>query len=204
MKLEKIIISIALLGILMKFFHIPFAGPILVVSLGTLALLYFPLGFYILRNEGANKKSGLLNVAGLLFAIIVIGILYKLMYWPFAGQMLLSGVFGLVILFAVLLFIQKFSPSSGIEKEENLHYKNALLEEEKTEDNGDLNKNLLIRTTIYLSLGVLFFFTTNAMLIKIQHRDDPEMARLKIQWFENPNNPEYKKLFDDYRRENGY
>jgi hypothetical protein len=181
MKTEKILCSIALIALVMKFFHIPFSGPLLVISLGILSLLYFFGGFYFLNEN--KKNNSLAIIAGILLSYAPIGILFKIMYWPGAQPMLIVGIFP-CITFLIILIIKKANTN---------------------EDQKVYLRNLLIRTSIVSSLSILLLFTSTATLIKIQHHDDPEMARLKTQSFENPENEEYRKLYDDYRnKKRGY
>lgn len=50
-----------------------------------------------------------------------------------------------------------------------------------------------------MCIGVTFFyFLPASTIIKIQHRNDPELVRLEIQSIENPNNKDYALQRENY------
>ena len=112
MKTEKVFACIILVALLMKLVYIPFSGPLLVLSISTLSLFYFPLGFYFLNVNSSTKNMGLSIVAGFLLATIPVGILFKIMSWPSANQMLIAGIFSSALLFVIILVVKRinFSP----------------------------------------------------------------------------------------------
>jgi hypothetical protein len=159
MKTEKIFSAIILVGILMKLFHLPFAAPLLTLSLGTLSILYFPLGFYFLNVKFKKKNIGLSLISGLLLNIIPIGILFKLMHWPSSDQMLIVGIVSSVLLFVIISVVKniKSSTNEEVKKTGELYQKNLLDEEVVVEESNDLfYKNMYLRISILFSLAVLF------------------------------------------------
>ncbi|MCB0430955.1 MAG: hypothetical protein H6585_07985 [Flavobacteriales bacterium] len=99
---EKFAAVLAILGTIMRLLHVPGGGMASVLGLTTLAILYFPLGILLLRNETIReffksvreRKSG----AGVAFAsswvlaTLTSGIMFKIMFWPGSGMMLSFGV----------------------------------------------------------------------------------------------------------------
>ena len=108
-KAEFILGALVLVGLLLKYFKIPFGGAILVISTTFLAVLYYPLGFILLNGirsrdlfrstafKNTNWKSILVPlVVGFALAVALIGILFKVQIWP-SGDFIL-GV-GLILCF---------------------------------------------------------------------------------------------------------
>jgi len=56
---EKTVIGIALVGTFFKFQHWPGASILLVIGLTSLAILYFPMGFYFLTNQSEKIAAAL-------------------------------------------------------------------------------------------------------------------------------------------------
>ena len=77
-----------IVGLLFKFMHWPYAGGLLIVSLGVIAVLLFE---YAIRN----RKSKLLSrniIYPLLGVVYVLGMLFKVMHWPGADTMLVVSI----------------------------------------------------------------------------------------------------------------
>jgi hypothetical protein len=80
-----------IVGLLFKFMHWPYAGGLLIVSLGVIAVLLFE---YAIRN----RKSKLLSrniIYPLLGVVYVLSILFKVMHFPGANKMLIVSIIGL-------------------------------------------------------------------------------------------------------------
>jgi hypothetical protein len=133
MKTEKVFVCITILGLILKYLHIPGGGPILVLSLLSLALIYFPFGFYFLSDKSIKTNTGISVVFGWLLSVVFIGILFRVMHWPGAAPMAIVGTITAIPL-AIFSYIK--------------HQKS---------NQEDLNyfKNLLIRTSILLIISTL-------------------------------------------------
>ena len=179
MKTEKVFASIFLVGLLFKLMLWPFGGVLIVISLGAIAMIYFPGAFYFFSDKNISRQNIALSViSGLFLAFVVIGILFKLMYWPFSHLYLLIGTFTTPVLLIIT----------------------HLLKSKATEELKVYYKNMFLRISVLALLCVTFFLTPTSALLKIQYRHDPELARLKALYFSDNTNMEYKKQLDDYVR----
>ncbi len=177
MKTEKILSIVFIAGILFKLMHWPGGAVLLVLSLMTLAILYFPAAFYFFCDKVTkNQNLPLSVISGFFLSIIPIGILFKVQYWPGGQAYMLVGAVTAPVILAVTYFLKSKAP-----EELSVYY-----------------KNMIKRTAILTVLAALFCFTSTSTLIKIQCWDDPEMARLKTQYFTNPENEEYERQYDEY------
>ena len=108
----------------------------------SLALCYFPFGFYFFSDKNFKTQNiGISIVFGWLLSVCIIGILFKLMYWPGSSPMLLIGTLTAVPLIgvAILLYIK----STDVLK--------------------NYYKNLLIRTSVLFLLSLLCFLLPNSV-----------------------------------------
>lgn len=71
---EMVIIAIALVGTFFKIQHWPGANIMIAVGLTSLAIIYFPMGFYFLGN---NKQNVVATVSGLFLSLIPVSIMFK-------------------------------------------------------------------------------------------------------------------------------
>jgi hypothetical protein len=171
---EKILILIAIIGLIFKLMNWPFAGLILTISLTSLSILYIGFSYFLYKKTEKNNIA-LSIISGVFLSILLNGILFKLMHWPLAGIQLLLGIMHTAIIF-VIAFILFF-----------------------TSDNlKQYCKKISIRTGIWLVIGILLYSTTTTTtLIKIQHRDDPELIRLMINAYTKPyNERDYIELLE--------
>lgn len=168
---------LTLFALFCKYMHWPGAGLLLVLSLLFLAIIYFPSGFYFLKDRTNVKQSPLYPLLyGLLLAPAPIGLLFKMQYWPGGTLFLLVSVFFTTILLLLLVFQTFFTG----------HSVTAYF------------KEMFIRTLVWFLLSFVLFNTSMETLINIQHADDPEMARLKLQHYQDPGNDLYRQQYDAY------
>jgi hypothetical protein len=180
MKTEKTVVSIFALGILLKAFDIPGHSLLLIFSAAIISIMYFPVAFYFFSDKALkNQNIALSIVGGMMLAIMPLGILFKLMFWPGAMTELTASLIFSPILLVITFWLNK-------------------------KNNGDLKtyyKNYIIRISFWFVLCLIFYFTPNNTLIKIQHHNNPELARLKIQAYENPDNIEFDIALQNYYRQ---
>lgn len=159
----------------MKIFHVPFASILLVLTLSGLAILYFGFGFYLFSLNNLKEQNLPLSIAGGVFLSMgIIGILFKLMYWPGADMMLVIPL-PLILMFFLLPFF--FFKNSDIRR----YY-----------------HRMQIRTGVVGLLCLVLYFTPNSTLLALQHWDNPELARLKAKAYDNPDNQQYKLELQEY------
>ncbi len=90
-----------LLGSIFKIQHWPGAGFIYILGAASLCLLFMPLFLAVRIKEKIGKLNVVSNVVGTIGAITMcFGILFKIMYWPFAGILMNTG--GVLLLFIFL------------------------------------------------------------------------------------------------------
>lgn len=177
MRVEKVLAIAVLVGIFLKFMRWPGSGIVLIISLSTLAMLYCPGSFYFFSDKKIKRSNLPLSViSGFFLSIIPIAILFKLQFWPGAMFYLTVGTISALAIFGVVLFL-RFTAGDDLKT----YY-----------------KNMTIRTGALLAVSALVYFTSNATLLAIQYRDDPEMARLKTLHYSNPENEEYRRQHDAY------
>ena len=159
------------------FAHFPGAGILLILSLGTLAIVYFPAAVYFFADKEIKRQNYALSVvSGLFLSIVPLGVLFKVMYWEGASSYFLVAL-GSTNLLLVIVYVMR------AKAEENLE---------------PYFRNMLLRTLFWCALSYVFYFTPTASLIQLQHSDDPKLARLKIQHIAHPENEEYDLAYTHY------
>jgi hypothetical protein len=100
---------LTIIGSFFKIQHLPGAGPMLTLGLGTLALAVLPM-FAVLKIRTARSNNEPVNttfyVLGVIAGILLLaGGLFKMMHWPGAGTVLLvSWMAVAVVLLPLLIF----------------------------------------------------------------------------------------------------
>lgn len=180
MKTEKTVAIIFILGILLKAFDIPGHSLLLIFSATIISIMYFPVAFYFFSDKSLkNQHLALSIIGGIVLAMAPIGCLFKLMHWP-GAQIQLTGT---LIFIAILLIIT------------------FILSKKSNEDLKNYYKNYLSRIIFWFILSIVFYTVPKSTIIKIQHHNDPELAKLKIQAYENPDNIEYDIALQNYYRQ---
>lgn len=99
-RLEKTLLMLIVLSILAKLVPLPFNGIVITFAALALSILYFFFGFAVFPDIGFRqilKKESYSNLkpwdiiisvfTGMAFQILVIGLLFKIQYWPGASVM---------------------------------------------------------------------------------------------------------------------
>ena len=100
-------ISTALLsmGLIFKFMHWPGASLGILLGIGTLSLVFLPLMFLLKIKEKQNVKDKLTIGIGAFAGILIsLGILFKIMHWPYANIMMTSSLTILLLVFLPFYF----------------------------------------------------------------------------------------------------
>jgi len=181
MKTEKIFAGIFIVALVMKFMRISGGNVSILFVLTILALLYLLFSFYFLRDSKTRKQKLWLSLfSGLIFFILLTGILFRLLYWPGATAMLNSGLFfGAIHLLIVILI------------------KNKITDELK-----NYFDKLLLRSVILYGISFVFYLIPSSYIASVEFRSDPELARLKIAVIEDPANKEAHDQLLKYVEEN--
>ncbi|MGN6647317.1 MAG: GldL-related protein [Cytophaga sp.] len=193
-KMEYIGFAALVAGLLMKINHLPFSGPLLIIALGTLAIVFIINGFQrvgagadyspevldVLQEQREEKQHGVLNImTGILLAIACIGILFRLMYWPFSKPYLSIATVGLAFVFGWMYFVRSKATTEEIKKKYLFK---------------------LIHVAIFFVFAAALNFASLKTQIDVENWNDPELARLKYQYMSNPHNEAYRQEYLDYQK----
>ena len=180
MKTEKTLFAFFIIGVIIKFTTIPGSAITLVISLGTLSLLYLPGAFYFFSDKNIKTQNLPLSIIGGLFlSLTPMGILFKLLYWPASFMILTTAIASACILLLVAIILKLNTDASSLQT----YY-----------------KNIILRTSILTTLSIALYFTPSTTIMGLQYASNPELARLKIQAFKNRDNEAYQKELYDYQQ----
>lgn len=173
---EKILIALAVIIAVLKFFFIPGSGVFMVLVFCLLSSLYFYFGFALFNNIRLRlifKKDSYVGVSngriiggialGLSLSFAVIGFLFKAQHWPGANSHLIISIFSGVVILIISLI--KF-----IKKKAN-YYKNAI-----------------IRMGIATTISILMFVIPNLTWVKIRFRNHPKYIEVYERYEKDPSN----------------
>ncbi|HQQ93080.1 MAG TPA: hypothetical protein PLQ93_00880 [Bacteroidia bacterium] len=97
--------ALVVAGIILKFLHLPGASAMLVLGVSLSSLIFLPMLFILKIKERQSSRDKLILGLGTLSAMALsLGILFKVMHWPFANILGLSSVLILVVLFLPIYF----------------------------------------------------------------------------------------------------
>lgn len=185
-KLEKILGIIILFAIIYKFLHLPGASLLLIVSVLPLATIYY-FGFAFfndIRLHDILKKTSYENLStkrifgcgifGVLLSSVVIGILFKLQFYPGASLQLSIGLkgIGIVLIVATIYYFKHKSKTY---------------------------KKIISRILIIGTIGICVYIIPSSKLVDIYYRNDPAYAELFKKVLANPNNEELQKELQEMR-----
>lgn len=187
-KLERILISLFIIGLLLQI--VPMAGGslLIVLALSTLAIVYFSGGFILFQNvrlrDLVSSKSGLglndlkamfLSIgAGFFCSAIVIGVMFRVQAWPGASAMLIAGIAGMTICSAIALFFYSDKTTYPL-------------------------KAILTRTAAWGVVGVLLMILSPTAILEIKYRHDQEYVKLMKEVHEHPSVEKAQERLYHYR-----
>jgi hypothetical protein len=91
---------------LFKIFHLPGAAALLLITVVLFSLLFLPLVILIKLKDESKKTEKMVFGFGFLLGISTsIGVLFKLMHWPYASILMLSGVSVFTFIYVPLYYI---------------------------------------------------------------------------------------------------
>ncbi len=104
-RLGVITAMITILGVIFKLNHWPLAGFMLIIGLVTLVLVFLPIALINHYKDVGNRQNLLLHIVTWLTCFVVfIGMLFKILHWPFAGTILtVALIFPYVVFLPVFL-----------------------------------------------------------------------------------------------------
>lgn len=189
-KAELYLVGITIVALILKIFRIPGNSILLILSLSALSSMYFYFGILLfngIRLREIFKKDSYLNlskkrligslVLGISLSILVIGILFKIELWPRANNMLLPGLFLLVIILITLFYFNG---------------------KNKSPFGTRVHKRIIVVATS----SVLFYLIPSDLLIDLYHRNNPEIIMLIKESNRNPGDKEIEmKLQDAFEKQ---
>lgn len=97
-----------LTGSILKIAHLPGAGISIVLGIAIFALLFLPLMIVLKFRDETAKTDRLVFALGFLLGISAsLGFLFKIMHWPFANMLMLTGVVGFTFVYTPLYLITR-------------------------------------------------------------------------------------------------
>jgi len=121
---ESVLLSFAVVGGMFKILHWPGANIIITLTLCSLAIIYFPLGFYFLGNAAVRTTA---IITGMFLSCIPLGILFKIMHWPGASIMLVIAAASAPVMVLFLIFMRKKATALTLEWYNSMLMRTALL-----------------------------------------------------------------------------
>jgi hypothetical protein len=143
---EKIIAGLVILALILKLLHIPGGSTFSVLFIGILSMFYFAGGFFLFKTDDTAVDDGFLYkktnsarvfgsiATGLSLSAALVGILFKVMYWPGAAVQLIFGLFCLLVIGIICLI-------------------------KYLKDNPGYYRTIGIRVAIVGITGIILFFT---------------------------------------------
>ena len=181
-KTEIGVVIIALISVVLGFLNVPYTHVVKVLSIGVLAMLYYPFGFLLLngisigsvfKKESYKGKSALRiigsAIAGVIYSIGVIGFLFKIQFYPGASVILYAGSIGLLLV--LITSTLKFM------KGKDLFYLRMI-------------KRTLVIGFVVLVVGVVPYET----LVGWRYPNASEYSEALINSLENPGNMELMEI----------
>jgi hypothetical protein len=183
MKTEKILGLTFIVGLVLRYYNLPYGFMTLTLSLFSLGTLYFPGALYFFSDKEFSRQNiGFSAISGLFLSLIAIAILFKTSYWMNGIDEIYFpiGLISIFILFFVAIFLRSKS------KLELKNYYNISL----------------IRFAIVFTIGLGFYMIPKKTLILHQYRNDPVHAQLIINVLEHPENEKFNWDLRNYLMKN--
>lgn len=183
-KTEKILVTITLLGVVLRFLLIPGASELITVGATVLAILYGYFSFALLndiRLRQIFKKTSYTNLSwkrilisvliGFSISTIVFGILFKLLILPGAYELLIIGLVGTGFLIVIIFLVPKMKNESY--------------------------RKIYIRCVPIVVLGLTLYLVSTEFLIRTLYRENPSFVKAAIESIHNPNNLELEAKMNE-------
>lgn len=88
------------IGLILKFGHWPGAAVCLVFGIFILSFVFLPLMFTLkIKERKRNREKAVVAIGALAASLISLGILFKVMHWPFANMMSMVAIAIMLLLF---------------------------------------------------------------------------------------------------------
>jgi Ca2+/Na+ antiporter len=99
---------LTLMGSVLKVFHLPGASICFVLGIAFFSLIFLPLMIALkFRDEGTKTDKLVLSFGFLVGIITSLGFLFKLMHWPGANMLMLSGLVSFTFVYVPIYFFSR-------------------------------------------------------------------------------------------------
>ena len=99
---------LTVLGAVLKTFHLPGAGVAIILGGLFFSLVFLPLMIVLkFKDEESKTDKWVFSIGFLLAILITVGIIFKLMHWPYANIMMFSGLTTFVFGYVPLYFLTR-------------------------------------------------------------------------------------------------
>jgi hypothetical protein len=140
---ERILLVIIGIGMGLKMAQLEIGAAILPVPFSALAVLYFFRAQAFFENA-KNEERFFNKLLPMGWSICIIGIMFIIMGWPGYDPMLIVGAFPQLVILLMILFLKQ---SKGITY-------------------STLNKSVMVRSALIISIALLFHFCPKETFIK--------------------------------------
>jgi hypothetical protein len=175
--IEIVLVTVAAIGFMLLLTSTVGGGALLVLGLAFLSLLYFAAGYFQPAPvvQQASALVALVKIlSGFALSVLVIGLLFKFMFWNGAAAMLLVGLPGTIVA-AIIAFVLNRSNQSMF--------------------------GVLRRSALWSALGLVLFFTSSGTLFEAFNYNDPVLVEKFNARAAHPGDSTYRADFDNYRRQ---
>ena len=173
--LEKILVGFFAIALSFKLMYWPGANIFLILSVGALSLFYTTKYVYN-QNDSSGKQYKIAFATGNLYAITLVGFLFKIMFWPGGTVAIIVACLGLLISL-IIIFL-----------------------EYRQEDKKKYYAPILYRTLIMFLFSFVVYKISNKDLYAYTHKNDPIGIELYNKMSDNPTNSQYKEEFIQHVR----
>ncbi|AFM05785.1 hypothetical protein Fleli_3465 [Bernardetia litoralis DSM 6794] len=183
------LVSIFMIGTIMRLFELTGGGILTVLSLSALSLFYLTFGFAIFSNikfkkkknkEISEKQNPLFVIAGVIIGAVASmacsGILFKIMLWPGSGMLLFLSIVSFAIFFLIFIAIKLINKSSD-----------------------SFYMKMIVRTSIFLLVVSSLYSISMNTLVDILYRKQPQYAEMMKESLANPTDETIRIKMDVYR-----
>jgi cation transport ATPase len=102
-------IILIILGVTFKTMHWPGAGIIIVLGLAFFSLIFIPLNIVLKFQDDKESSNRIIMTIGMLTASAAsIGVLFKIMHWPYANILMFSSLLVFTLVFIPIYFVTKY------------------------------------------------------------------------------------------------
>lgn len=102
-------IILIMIGVIFKSMHWQGAGFAVVLGLTFFSLIFIPLNIVLKFKDDKEKNNRLIMTIGMLTAsTATIGVLFKIMHWPYANILMFSSLLVFMLIFIPIYFVVKY------------------------------------------------------------------------------------------------